>query len=194
MGDVCANVLLRAAGLLTVDSAGAIDLAHTLAAATRGNWISVNRASRRGGIVAADSVDAVLRRVDSVLRSARDSTGAPVVTQTWRASSAAGDSLGIGGPAGGDLYFGLAPGLYYNSAATGSAITPMPAPHGEHGFPSIDRDMQPALCALGGDESPHRFGVVRSIDLAPTVSAWLGISPPADSRGVSLLTELRRRP
>jgi arylsulfatase A-like enzyme len=32
---------------------------------------------------------------------------------------------------------------------------------------------------------------VRVIDAAPTVSAWLGIPPPADARGVSLLEAMR---
>ena len=61
------NVLLREAGLLAADSAGRIDLSHTVAAAARGNWISVNRTSRRDGIVPDDSAErgVAARRSDS---------------------------------------------------------------------------------------------------------------------------------
>ena len=187
------NVLLRAAGLLAADSAGRIDLSHTLAAATMGSWISVNRLGRLDGIVPPDSVESVLRRVEQALRDARDSTGAPIVTATWRAASIAGDSLGLGGPAGGDLYFGTAPGFYPNAAARGAVVSPMAFPMGEHGFPSTDRDMQPAFCMIGPATTARRFGMIRTIDIAPTVAEWLGIAPPADARGRSVLSETKPR-
>lgn len=180
------NVVLRNAGLATVDSTGAIDLARTRAAAPNANFISVNRTSRSKGIVPPDSVEAVLRAVENVLRAARDSTGTPIVTQIWRSIGSAADSLGIGGPAGGDLYFGLAPGVYM-SAQTQGPVLGQTEPRGSHGFPSIDVDMQPALCAVGPAVRPRRFGGVRSIDIAPTVAEWLGINAPADARGVSVL-------
>jgi len=188
------NVVLRAAGLLTADSAGRIDLAHTQAVATPGSWISVNRSTRREGIVLPDSVESVIRRAEQALRDARDSKGAPIVTATWRAASVAGDSLGLGGPAGGDLYFGTAPGFYQNAAARGAVESPMSFPMGEHGFPSTDRDMQPAFCMVGASAVPRRFGMVRTIDIAPTITDWLGIAPPADARGRSVLSETRARP
>jgi hypothetical protein len=70
-------------------------------------------------------------------------------------------------------------------------VAALPAPRGEHGFPSVDRDMWPMLCVLGTGASAKRIGPVRTIDIAPTVADWLGISPPADSRGRSLLREFR---
>jgi hypothetical protein len=177
------NVALRNAGLLQVDTSGAIELAHTLAAATRGGWISVNRIGRRGGIVPPDSVDAVLSRVDQALRAARDSTGQAIVIATYRARSVAGDSLGIGGPGGGDLYIGLAPGYYWGPVATGPLVAPLAFPMGEHGFPSTEHDMRPLGCMLAPGAVAGRIGVIRSIDFAPSVAAWLLISPPADARG-----------
>ena len=177
------NVALRDAGILRVDSAGNVDLAHTQAAATRGGWISVNRVGRKGGIVPSDSVDAVLARVERVLRAARDSAGTPIVTAIFRAGSPAGDSLGIGGPGGGDLYFGLAPGYYWGPVATGAMVTPLAFPMGEHGFPSVDHDMQPLGCMLEAGGAGKRIGVIRSIDFAPSVADWLRIKPPAEARG-----------
>jgi predicted AlkP superfamily phosphohydrolase/phosphomutase len=181
------NVVLKTAGIVVSDSSGAIDLTRTRAAATRGWWISVNRTTRKGGIVSRDSVDAVLDRVERALLAVRDSTGSPIVTQVWRSTSPAADSLGLGGPAGGDLYYALAPGYYPNVSANGAVASALPLPRGEHGFPSVDRDMWPMMCVLGTGASAKRIGPVRAIDVAPTVAEWLGISAPADSRGVSLL-------
>jgi hypothetical protein len=176
------NVVLRQAGLLAVDSANNIDLRRTKAVWARGAWIAVNRKTRLGGIVPDDSVASVLAQAERVLLNARDSAGTQIVTRVFRTGTVEGDSLGIGGPGGGDLYVELAPGYYWNANATGPAIVPLDFPHGEHGFPSIDHDMHPLLCVLG-DGAARRIGEVRSIDIAPTITAWLGISAPADSRG-----------
>ena len=180
------NAVLREAGFVTLDSAGAIVLRRTRAAATPGGWISINRATRRGGGVPSDSVAPILARVEAALLAARDSAGTQIVTRVFRARSAEADSLGIGGPSGGDLYFALAPGYYWTAAPGAPLVAPLAFPAGEHGYPSIEHDMHPALCILGGS-TPKRIGEVRSIDIAPSVAAWLGISPPADSRGASLL-------
>ncbi len=176
------NVVLRQAGLLAMDSAGTIDLSRSRAVWTRGAWVTVNRQTRKGGIVPADSVDAVLAHVERALLGARDSAGTQIVTRVFRAGTVEGDSLGLGGPGGGDLYVGLAPGYYWDPTATGAAVAPLNFPQGEHGYPSTERDMHPLLCILG-DGPGRRIGEVRSIDVAPTVTAWLGISAPAESRG-----------
>jgi len=180
------NAALRDARLVVTDSAGEIVLRRTRAAATHGGWISVNRATRRVGGVPADSVQPVLQRAQDALLAARDSAGTRIVTRVFRANTVEGDSLGIGGPSGGDLYFDLAPGYYWTPTASAPMVAPLAFPQGEHGYPSIDRDMHPALCILGGAK-PKRIGEVRSIDIAPSIAAWLGISPPAESRGASVL-------
>jgi len=184
------NVVLASAGLLATDSAGRIDLARTLAAAPNEFWVTVNRTTRRDGIVPPDSVDAVLARAERALVGARDSAGAPIVTRTWRAGGA-NDSLGIGGPAGGDLYFGVRPGVYMSSATRGPVLSPGPV-QGEHGFPSVEPDMRSLFCAVGPGVGPHRFAAMRSIDVAPTVSAWLGVRAPGNAVGSSRLSDLLR--
>jgi hypothetical protein len=70
-------------------------------------------------------------------------------------------------------------------------VSAMPLARGEHGFPSVDRDMWAMMCVFGTGASAKRIGPVRAIDVAPTVSEWLGISAPADSRGRSLMREIR---
>ncbi len=180
------NVLLRDAGLLTLDASGAIDLRRTKAAFVAGGWVIANRATRKLGTVPADSVGPILARAEAALRDARDSAGTQIVTRFFHTSSVEGDSLGIGGAGGGDLYFDLAPGYYASPIATGPMAVPLAFPQGEHGYPSIDIDMHPALCIVGAGKA-RRIGEVRSIDIAPTISAWLGISPPGDARGKVLI-------
>jgi predicted AlkP superfamily phosphohydrolase/phosphomutase len=184
------NVALRNAGLLTADSAGRIDLAHTDAAAPNEFWITVNRTSRRGGIVPPDSVNAILAHAEQALRDARDSSGAPIVTAVYRAVP--NDSLGIGGPAGGDVYFGVRPGVFMSYDVRGPVIGAGKI-QGEHGFPSVEHDMQPLFCAVDAGVVAHRFAAMRSVDIAPTVSDWLGVKPPANTVGTSRLADILRR-
>jgi hypothetical protein len=180
--NVRPNVALRAAGMLSADSAGRINLSKTRAYWAPGAWIIVNSVQHKDGIVPMDAVASVVDQAERVLRDIRDSTGMPVFRRFYRTGTVEGDSLGIGGGGGGDLYAGLRPGYYWNAGVTGPVIGPMSFPQGEHGFPSVDRDMHPLLCTLNAGP-PHRIGEVRTIDIAPTISAWLGITPPRNATG-----------
>ena len=183
------NIVLRDAGLLAADTAGRVDLTRTYAAAPNSYWVTVNRASRKNGIVPPDSVDNVLSRVSAALLAARDEAGEPIITHVWR-SGPATDSLGIGGIAGGDLYFETARGIHVIAGRRGAMLA-NEDPSGEHGYPSTSRDMQPVMCAVGAAIRPHRFGMARSIDIAPTVSDWLGIPSPSNATGRSMLRDVR---
>ncbi|HET9274684.1 MAG TPA: alkaline phosphatase family protein [Gemmatimonadales bacterium] len=184
------NSALRRAGLLAVDARGRPDLTRTLAVAN-GTFVNVNRVGRKGGIVPPERIGAVIDSVERVLLAARAPDGSAIVTHTWRPEP--NDTLGIGGPNGGDLYFDLARGFYYSPRIGDSLVTPR-APDGAHGFPSIDRDMRSALCAIGPGVGGRRLPTARVIDAAPTVSDWLGIPPPMEARGVSLLPRMRSTP
>jgi hypothetical protein len=183
------NSVLRNAGLLAVDGAGRPDLSRTRAI-SNGYFVTVNRTGRKGGIVTPDRVNRVVDSVIAALQMARGPDGAPIVTEIRR--PVPDDTLGIGGPTGGDVYFGLAPGYYY-SPALNDSISTARNPFANHGFPSIDRDMQTVFCAEGPGIGGRRLPTARVIDAAPTVSAWLGIRPPAEARGISLLDAMRRR-
>jgi hypothetical protein len=184
------NAVLRRAGLAVADARGRIDLSRSRALAPNGPYVTVNRVERKGGIVPASEADQVADSVVRALLAVRDADGRPVVTGAWR--PVPDDTLGIGGPTGGDVYFSLAPGYYY-STAVGDSLTGARAPGGSHGFPSIEPDMWTVLCAIGPGVGGRRIPTARVIDAAPTVAEWLGIPGPTDARGNSLLGAMRRR-
>ncbi|HEY0972096.1 MAG TPA: alkaline phosphatase family protein [Gemmatimonadales bacterium] len=182
------NVALAEAGLLARDSAGRIDLSRTRALSPNGYWVTVNRAAWKGGIVPPAEERAVIEAAARALEAARDSAGRPVVTRIFRPTGH--DTLGMGGPVGGDLYYELAEGTYMSHDARSPVVVPG-RPGGAHGFPSVAADMQTVFCAAGPGFPTRRLGPGRTIDLAPTVSEWLGIRPPAHAVGRSRLDELR---
>ena len=178
------NVVLSEAGLLATTSR-AMSIFHgrprcvdARSVGHRESPVAERRASRSAGGLRGRRA----RTRERALLAARDSAGTQIVTRVFRAGTVEGDSLGLGGPGGGDLYIGLAPGYYWDSTPTGASVASLNFPQGEHGYPSTDRDMHPLLCILG-DGAGRRIGEVRSIDIAPTVTAWLGISAPAEARG-----------
>lgn len=183
------NVALRDAGLLVADPKGAVELARTLAVSPYGGWIAINRRAWKDGVVAPAEEAALLDRIEAVVRAVRGPDGEPVVTRTWR--PVPGDSLGIGGPVGGDLYYEVAPGYHWSTTLSGPAAGPS-EPRGEHGFPSVDADMKTVLCALGPGFPAHRIPEARTIDLAPTLLEYFGVRPAPTVQGRSLLGELMR--
>jgi hypothetical protein len=183
------NTALERAGLLATDAEGRPDPSRSQAIASMGYFVNVNKVQRKGGTVLPGAVSQIADSVARVLLAARGPDGAPIVTRIWRPTP--DDTLGIGGPTGGDVYFDLAPGYYYSAARSDSVVTAR-SPVGNHGFPSIERDMYTVLCAIGPGIGGRRLPTARVIDAAPTVAAWLGIAPPSGARGVSLLNAMRR--
>lgn len=187
------NAVLRDAGLLAVDAAGTVDLSRTRALSPAGYYVVVNRTAWKGGVVSEAEVPAVLAAVERALREARGPDGAPIVTRIWRASDPGADTLGIGGPTGGDLYYELAPGYALSAELVGPVTSPAPRAVAGHSYPSVAPDMQTVLCLWGDAVGARRIGPARTVDAAPTVAEWLGIRPPAHAVGRSLLGELLGR-
>lgn len=174
------NVALARAGLVATDDSGRVIASRTSAYAPDGLYVSVNTVDWLDGVVPPDSVAGVLSRADSALRAVVGADGRPVVTRTWLVP--APDSLGRGGLAGGQLYYETAPGYVWSRAMAGAAVDAARA-SADHGFPSISPDMYTAFCALAPRLSSRRLPPVRTIDVAPTVSAWLAIPAPRHARG-----------
>ncbi|HEU4828190.1 MAG TPA: alkaline phosphatase family protein [Gemmatimonadales bacterium] len=174
------NVALAAAGLLVTDDSGRVIASRTKAYAPDGLYVTVNTTEWLDGTVRPGEVGIVVARADSALRAVVGVDGAPVVIRTWHVRGA--DSLGRGGPVGGHLYFETAPGYVWSRGASGPAAEPGRS-GADHGFPSISADMFTVFCAAGPAIRSRRLPAARTIDVAPTVSRWLGMPAPRHARG-----------
>jgi hypothetical protein len=175
------NVALRQAGLLALDSAGRLDLSRTRAYSPNGYFILLNRTAWQGGIVTPAEERAVLDAAEQALLAVRTPEGAPLVTRTWRSDAPGADSLGLGGPSGGDLYYDVARGYMWNAGLTGEVAAPLRGIQATHGFPSTSPEMHTVLCAWGDGVTPRRIGPARSADAPLVVADWLGAPRPPDA-------------
>ncbi len=174
------NVALARAGLVASDDSGGAVASRTQAYSPDGLYVSVNTADWLDGVVPPDSISAVVGRADSALRAVVGEDGRSVVTQTWQVLGP--DSLGRGGAVGGELYFETAPGYAWSRGMDGPAAGANPV-GADHGFPSVSPDMHTVFCAAGPAIPARRLPPVRTIDAAPSVSAWLGMPVPRHARG-----------
>lgn len=177
--------VLEQAGL-AAQSGRNIDLTKTqiACAAWEDFSLTVNRADRKGGIVAPGEVESVLTQATAALLSVRDpETNLPVVTSVWRARDVPG--LGVSGGACGDLYFDLAPG-YYPRRSFGAPVTKVTSEwrEGVHGFYPERRKMHSILYVRGPGIRPGLVGPsLRQIDIVPTLCSGVGLPIPPQAQG-----------
>jgi hypothetical protein len=185
--EVKINLILRDAGLLFVNDKGGIDTARTQAVHLK-YCVLVNTADWRNGTVALEDRKKIIDRAVQALWRVKDpETGAAVFTDFFRPGEASAP-LGIGGPAGGDLYFELAPGYAASDALIGDVIVRARVPNGQHGFLSTRPEMLASFIARGPRIKPAGLiETIRAIDIAPLVAEILGIPAPAQSQGRSPL-------
>ena len=143
----------------------------------------LNRVAWRDGIVAPDRRRrGVLDSVERALRrGARRRTATPIVVRTWRANAPGADSLGLGGPAGGDVYFDLAPRLLLERRGVRRPMT------------ALARDAR-GRSRLPEHESRNAHGAVRrgAMACAPIASARRGTPMPRWSRRTGWGFRIRR--
>jgi predicted AlkP superfamily phosphohydrolase/phosphomutase len=182
------NQVLERAGLLVRTADGKIDLTRTKVCAPPWGdfFVIANTTDWKGGIVPLAERDSVIRSAQKALLEAVDpATGGRIVTRVWRPEEFVG--LGIGGPAGGDLYLDVATGYYPSNRLSSDVTSPGSAiiGNGVHGFYPQLRKMQ-AIFYLGGPgvAQNKRIPGVRVIDIAPTICRLMGIPLPADSNGI----------
>lgn len=183
------NNALEHAGLLTRTANGQIDWTKTKAAIPSWSdfFVVVNGVDRKGGIVAAGELRGVLDAVRKALLEVRDpNTNSPIVTGVFEPQDAAG--MGIGGPAGGDVYFELAPGYYPSNRANANLL----APYGDeigggvHGFFPYRRTMSAIFYAAGpGLAHGQELPIMRHVDVFPTLFKAVGLPKPKDAVGTA---------
>ncbi len=184
------NAVLRAAGLLH-EVNGTPDLARTRALFLygHGGGIFINSTGHKGGIVEDADREAVTRAVTAALLSARDPEGGGPLVRAVVSTDVDGEALGIGGPVAPDIYFDSTPGYYANATFGAPALTApvRPSRQGNHGpFPTRRRLHGIFYAAGPGVKAGARPGLIRQVDVAPTVARLLGIPPPAQSVGRAL--------
>jgi predicted AlkP superfamily pyrophosphatase or phosphodiesterase len=186
------NVLFQQAGLLALDAGGHVDLAHTQAYYSSGQYVFINRTSRAGGIVKPEDEDAVRRAIVQALRHVPGATArAPIVIEVLDPRTP-GHVPSFGGPTGGDLYLSVAPGYNVSARLDGEAVMKI-APRGEHFLDPENAAMHAAFAMAGaGVAEGAQLGLIRQIDVAPTLCLLLGIEPPAQATGVILRSALGR--
>jgi predicted AlkP superfamily phosphohydrolase/phosphomutase len=185
------NAALRDAGLLALDASGRIDLARTKAYYLEpGGYFLFNGTERPAGSVPEEETSALRARIESVLRGLRDPrSGRSLVEDVFLP----GAREGTGGTHGGDLYLRLVPHALPTGEASGDVVYEG-APRGEHILAPDRDDMHASFAVAGpGVAVGADLGIVRQVDLAPTLAALLGLAPPAQSRGVVLERALDRR-
>jgi hypothetical protein len=118
-------------------------------------------------------------------------TGAAVVQDVLDPRRPGADPR-FGGPTGGDLYLSLSSRYRVSSSLRGDVVE-LAAPKGDHFSNPERREMQAAFALAGpGVAAGVDLGVVRQIDVAPTLCALLGIDPPAHATGEVLKRALGR--
>ncbi|TRW49892.1 hypothetical protein FM042_03300 [Aliidiomarina halalkaliphila] len=183
------NIMLQQAGLQYVDANGMIDLSRSKAVSNTGNWITVNTTEWRGGIVPPEDKEAVIAEIVAAMETVVDDEGNRILERIYVATEH--PELGIGGPAGGDVYWAEAHG--YRSGRSHTADAPVGPIRlwATHSHASTEPLMQTVTCAWGGGFEPNRIPRSRQIDVSPTVAEYLGISAPPHAVGRSLLNDLR---
>jgi predicted AlkP superfamily phosphohydrolase/phosphomutase len=183
------NVALSKAGLLALGADGSIDLSLTraLAPPLGDASIAVNTVDRPGGIVPLEEKAIVLEEARRALSSLMDpDSGGRIVTAFFEPETTG--LLQPGGESTGDLFLDFAPGYYPSTTTTAAVVVERTRPSGEHIFVPTRREML-AIFAAYGPNVPEgvNLGRVQAGDVTPTILQLLGIDPPPDLPGRSLI-------
>jgi predicted AlkP superfamily pyrophosphatase or phosphodiesterase len=178
--NVNINAALREVGYLALDDNEQIDAKRTRA--TGDYAILLNTEDWKGGIIPLSQKQEVLRDLAARLGQIKDpETGTPVFAGFYTEAEH-GNRFGIGGPSGFDLYFDLAPGYAPERKHVGPAVEALDVPRGRHGFQPAREDMRAIFVAWGKGIGRGYYGRMRSTQIAPTVSGWLKLKPPASAK------------
>lgn len=180
------NVVLKKAGLLVFDEGGNIDLSRTKAMYYLGNsyFVVINSKRFKDGIVEAEQMAEVRAQVMQALDSARDEDGEKIVSGYFRPD----DEAGIPRHLGGDIYLKLKAGVNCHSHFQGQDyLRKLPYPVSDHyGDPEFRYMNSIFVIGRKYGKVDKAYGVVRGIDIAPTICLILGIDSPLQASGRAL--------
>ncbi|MBI4444296.1 MAG: alkaline phosphatase family protein [Acidobacteria bacterium] len=183
------NRLLYEKGLLTLDEGGGVNLNKTQAYYSGSFSITINKQARKKGVVPDSEVPELLKRISDLLQSVRDpATGQKIVSRVVTPDSREGVEFGAGSERSADLFFDVERPYNCSSLLSAPAIAAASAPYGAHGFHPDQPDMLALMVLRGpGIRWIHPKQPIAHVDIAPTVSQWLGIKPPLHATGKSLV-------
>ncbi len=176
--EVLLNRALADAGLVeTVEERGRLRVSDTspMVAVTSGGMghIYLNLEGRDpDGVVPADEADELLRRAARALADL-GVEGEPVVEKIADRKDLG--ALGLDHPNSGDLVVFLKPGYAASSRLDGDVIRPIRY-YGQHGYLNHHDALCGIFLARGVPAGKGKLKEIRSIDIAPRVAGWLGLS------------------
>jgi len=184
---VSINRVLQQHGLLSTDEQGRVDLRRTKAfyPIVNAGYILINSTNRKNGIVSAQDRNEVVRQIQAALRDIKD--GNRFVVTNLMDAERAGEAMGIGGEAGGDIYIDLLPGYDFDAAIVRGNVIASQEPLGNHGFNPLRPTMRTLMVLNGpGISAGRHFQGARLIDFAPTLSKLLHLPMPKNATGRTL--------
>ena len=178
---------LARAGLVAQTAKGQLD-ARASKVSLLYNCLLVNTRDWKGGIVPLGERETVMATAARVLRETRDPATGQGVFPSFYPAEKFNAELGMGGEAGADLCFDVAPGYTISATFDGPVVANAPQPRGQHGYYPLREDMQSIFIGAGPRlRIPGGGPMLRAIDVATLVTDLLGIPPPAQAKGRSPL-------
>lgn len=184
------NNILMNAGLLKVDAAWNVLWNETKAYYVGHNQIFINLAGReRDGVVAPSEYMDVVKRVKAALNSFIDpATGEPPFSLVMSKEEA--KAFGLFGDRAGDVVFSCRPGYAPSTGVSRTGVlvsaVPLKTSTGTHSDLPYYSELLAVFGAVGAGVGIGRLGYIHSTSIAPTISALLGVSPPANATGTIL--------
>ena len=181
---VAINHALRQNGLLSVDAQGRVDLAKTkmLYPSVNNGYLMINATERKHGIVSRQERGELVQKVREILLALRD--GERQVVTAVIDADAHGESQGIGGDTGGDIYIELAHGYDFDTRLISATLISEVEPQGQHGANPEQASMRTLMVLNGpGIRAGQKLKELRIIDFAPTLAWLLNLPKPKDATG-----------
>ena len=188
---VALNLWLQQNGFLALDGQNRVDLTKTkvLYPAVNNGYLLVNSNDRKGGIVRSDDRDELIGKLRDSLNKLRDGDRQVIVSIIDAETE--GETKGIGGEVGGDIYIELAAGYDFDPRLSGGQLTADAEPYGTHGANPELPSMRTLMVLNGpGIRAGQKLTNVRIIDFAPTLAWLLGLPAPKDTTGKVLYEAL----